>query len=82
MINHIGSLVLFNANTTWRCCLVIDSWLWDQGVPDSSPGCARSTLSPWERLFTLSPPTHMLNEYPTIAGMLESDASFVMTAPL
>ena len=36
----------------WRRGLVVDTWLWDQEVPGSSPGCARSTLSPWERLFT------------------------------
>ena len=36
-----------------RCCgLVVDPWLWDQEVLGSSPGYARSTLSPWERLFT------------------------------
>ena len=36
----------------WRCGLVVDTWPRDQEAPGSSPGCARSTLSPWERLFT------------------------------
>ena len=36
----------------WRCGLVVDTWLRDQKVPGSSPGYARPTLSPWERLFT------------------------------
>ena len=36
----------------WRRGLVVDTWLRDQKVPGSSPGCARSTLSPWKRLFT------------------------------
>ena len=36
----------------WRCGLVVDTWLRDHEVPGSSPGYARSTLSPWERLFT------------------------------
>ena len=36
----------------WRCSLVLDTWLPDQKVPGSSPGYARSTLSPWERVFT------------------------------
>ena len=35
----------------WRCGLVVDTWLWDQKVSGSSPGCARSTLSLRERLF-------------------------------
>ena len=41
---------------TWRCGLVVDTWLRDQKVPDSSPGCARSTL-----LFTCisSPHSHV-----------------------
>ena len=30
----------------WRCGLVMDTWLQDQEVPGSSPGCARSMLSP------------------------------------
>ena len=34
------------------CGLVVDTWLQDRKVPGSSPGCARSTLSPLERLFT------------------------------
>ena len=42
----------------WRRGLVGDTWLWDQEVPGSSPGCARSTLSPWERLFTCIPSPH------------------------
>ena len=36
----------------WRCGLVVDTRPRDQEVPGSSPGCARWTLSPWERLFT------------------------------
>ena len=36
----------------WRRGLVVDIWLWDQKVPNSSPGYARLTLSSWERLFT------------------------------
>ena len=36
-----------------RCYgLVVDTWLPDQKVPGLSPGYARSTLCPWERLFT------------------------------
>ena len=35
-------------SVAWRCGLVVDSWLQAQEVP----GCARSKLSPWERLFT------------------------------
>ena len=31
---------------------MVDTWLWDQGVPGSSPGCVRSTGKSWERLFT------------------------------
>ena len=31
---------------------MVDAWLRDQKVPGSSSGCARSTLSPRERLFT------------------------------
>ena len=34
--------------------VVVETWLRDHEVPGSSPGCARSTLSPWERLFTCS----------------------------
>ena len=37
---------------TWGRGLVADNWLWDQEVPGSSPGCVRSTLSPWDKLFT------------------------------
>ena len=36
----------------WRPGLVEDTWLWDQEVLSSSPGCDRSTFSPQERLFT------------------------------
>ena len=39
-------------NVRWEPLLVVDTWLWHQEVPGSSPGCARSTLSPWERPFT------------------------------
>ena len=35
-----------------RCGLVVDTWPPDQEVPGSSPGCARSTYSSWENLFT------------------------------
>ena len=38
--------------SVWRWGLVVDTWLQDQEVSGSSPGCARSTLSPWQRLFT------------------------------
>ena len=43
---------LLNALLKWRCGLVVDTWIRNQKVPGSSPGYARSTLSPWERLFT------------------------------
>ena len=36
--NHNTSYCIF-----WRQGLVVDTWLWDQEVPGSSPGCARST---------------------------------------
>ena len=36
----------------WPCGLAVDIWLRDQEVLGSSPGCARSTLSPWKRLLT------------------------------
>ena len=42
----------------WLYGLVVEIWLWDQKLPSSSPGFTRSTLSPWERLFTcISLPT-------------------------
>ena len=45
--------------------IVVDTWLWDQGVQGSSPGCARSTLSPWERLFTcISSPHSCVKKVP------------------
>ena len=40
------------SHTKTRCGIVVDTWLRDKKVPGSSPGCATSTLSPWERLFT------------------------------
>ena len=36
----------------WRLGLVVDNWLWGHEIPRLSPGCARSTLSPWKRIFT------------------------------
>ena len=49
----------------WRCSLVVDTWLPDQEVPGSSPGCARSTLSLWERLFTcISSPHSCVKQVP------------------
>ena len=36
----------------WRCGLVVESWFQNETVLGSSPGCDRSTLSPWERFFT------------------------------
>ena len=35
----------------WRRGLVVDTWPMDPEIWGSSPGCARSTLSLWERLF-------------------------------
>ena len=44
----------------WRCGLVVDTWPRDHEVPGSSPGCARSTLSPWEgSLHAFPHPTHV-----------------------
>ena len=37
-------------SNVWRCGIVVNTWLQDQEVPGSSPGCAMSTLSPWKRL--------------------------------
>ena len=57
---------IFDLNSILRmiffvcCCgIVVDTWLRDQKVPGSSPGCARSTLSPWERLFTCISSSHL-----------------------
>ena len=36
----------------WRRGLVVETWLQDQEVLCSTPSCARSTLSPWKKLFT------------------------------
>ena len=44
--------VLLSTLILKQCDLVVDTWLRDQEVPGSSPGCVRSTLSPWERFFT------------------------------
>ena len=63
----------------WRCGLVVDTWPRDQEVPGSSPGCASSTLSPWERLFTcISSPQSCVKRVPDYRLY----SSFVMTAPL
>ena len=42
----------------WRLGLVVGTWLQDQEVLGSSPGCTRSTLSPWERLLTFISSPH------------------------
>ena len=45
----LGALVTWLdllGHTLWRRDLVVDTWLWGQEVPGSSPGCAGSTLSP------------------------------------
>ena len=58
----------------WRCGLVVDTRLWDQGVPSSSLGCAGSTLSLSERFCTyissLPPPPSLIvqNEYLAIGS--------------
>ena len=41
-----------NGTWHWRLGLVVDNWLWGHEIPRLSPGCARSTLSPWKRIFT------------------------------
>ena len=59
MLKFSGSVYSFYLCTfcksnsyVWRRGLVVDPWLWEKEVWGSSPGCARSMLSPWERLFT------------------------------
>ena len=54
-----------------RCGLVVDTWLRDQKVPGSSPGYARSTLSPWERLFTCIFLTPLMCKVPDYRQYLE-----------
>ena len=39
----------------WRCGLVVDTWLGDQEVSGSSPGCARSTLEKALYMHFLTP---------------------------
>ena len=47
----------------WRRGQVVDTWLPE--VSGSSPGCAMSTLSPWERLFTcISSPLSRVKRVP------------------
>ena len=59
MISHIVLVVII----VWYYGLVVDTWLRDQEVSGSSPGCARSTLSPW--LFTcLSSPNSCVKRVP------------------
>ena len=43
----------------WHCGLVVDTWLRDRKILGSSPGCARLTLSPWERLFPCNSSPHL-----------------------
>ena len=50
---------------------MVDTWLGDHEVPCSSRGSARSTLSPWERLFVCIFLTPLVYEYPTIGSVLE-----------
>ena len=55
----------------WRCGLVVETWLRDEEVPGSSPGCARSILSPWERLFTcISSPHSCVKRVPCYRQLL------------
>ena len=53
-----SQLKLARKRQLWRRGLLVDTWLRDQKVPGSSPGCARLTLSPWERLFTCISSSH------------------------
>ena len=46
------SMSYYNGHLIGRRGLVVDIWIRDQEVLSSSRGCARLTLSPWERLFT------------------------------
>ena len=68
----------------WRRGLVVDTWLWDQEVPGSSFGCARSTLSHSERLFTCISSPHSCvkrapdyRQYPRVS-VICNDSSSVM----
>ena len=55
----------------------VDTWLRDQKVPSSSPGYARSTLRPWERLFTcISSPHSCVKRVPDY--IICNDSSSVM----
>ena len=51
IFHHLGNNSV-HGQYMWHRGLVVGTWLWDQEVVGSSPGCARLTLRPWERYFT------------------------------
>ena len=65
VVNEMSPMMCKAVSCRWCCDLVVDTWLQDQNVPCSSPGCAMSTFEFSRKvLYFISPPHSCVQRVP------------------